>query len=551
MTASARQAAGRPPLPRARDAQRALGAFYTPPDVAEALTRWALRDSAGPVLDPSYGTCRFLDAAVDVMEARGDTAALSKVHGIDIDSAATTRTRQALVGRGASVAQFTHRDFFDCAPSPSYAAVLGNPPYVRHHWQTDRAKAAVAEAMKAAGVALSGLASLWAPFVVHADRFVTPAGRMALVLPGSALQADYVAPLWRHLAARYRIVTLLRVGERVFTDAQEETVILLADHRADNTSTRNVLVTEIPCFADVRSALLDDPALEVTRRSGHRLQASRRPLTSRRLMSVALEHEACFRLREVATIRLGTVTGANAFFVRSGADQLLADLKPSATVPVVARSKWLTGAMWTTADDEARAAEPQPSRLLHLGPLESIPSGLRDAIEAGERDDLHLRSHCSRRGVWWQLPQQPAPDAFLPYMMGRPKGMTANRSGAGCINGVHQVRWLPAVGGDDYVLSTWTSLWALGMEQTCRHYAGGVLKLEPGKAPALPVVKLDDAAALTELDSTLRTRGIVAARAHADELVLRGVLGFTARQCAVLRDLVDELSARRTPPIRA
>lgn len=180
----------------------------------------------------------------------------------------------------------------------------------------------------------------------------------------------------------------------------------------------------------------------------------------------------------------------------------------SATVPVVARSKWLTGAAWTAADDEASAAARQRSRLLHLGPLTNIPPRLRDAIEAGEADGLHLRSHCRRRDVWWRLPEPPAPDAFLPYMMGTPKGVTANRSGAGCINGVHRVRWLPTICGDDYVLSTWTSLWALGMEQTCRHYAGGVLKLEPGKAPALPVVKVDDPTALARLDSTLRTRGI-------------------------------------------
>src|SRR5438445_10996808 len=44
-------------------AEKVLGAVYTPPRVAAALTRWAVRAPADKVLDPSCGEGVFLSAA--------------------------------------------------------------------------------------------------------------------------------------------------------------------------------------------------------------------------------------------------------------------------------------------------------------------------------------------------------------------------------------------------------------------------------------------------------------------------------------------------------
>jgi hypothetical protein len=125
-----------------------------------------------------------------------------------------------------------------------------------------------------------------------------------------------------------------------------------------------------------------------------------------------------------------------------------------------------------------------------------------------------------------------------------------NQSAARCINGIHCVTWR-VDDAEAYVLSTWTSLWALALEQSARHYAGGVLKLEPGRAPDLPIVRHDDRAALAQLDRYLRDDGIAAARAYADDLVLRHTLGMSDRQVQALPGSVDSLQRRRSPRIRA
>ncbi len=217
-----------------------------------------------------------------------------------------------------------HRDFFAVDPAPTFAAVIGNPPYVRHHWQEDAVKRAMSTAMRETGVQLSRRASLWAPFVIHADRFVRPQGRMTMLLPGAAIQADYATTVWMHLARCYATVTLIRVGERVFPDALEETVVLLARDRQPTTrAPRQPLVLDIASVDELARELGTDPTAASLRRRGRALDRARTDLPSRRLRAIAADHHASAQLGDVADVRIGIVTGANGFFLRTPTDALI------------------------------------------------------------------------------------------------------------------------------------------------------------------------------------------------------------------------------------
>jgi adenine-specific DNA-methyltransferase len=529
--------------------QRTLGSYYTPSDIAHTLTAWALQDNIGPVLDPSYGICRFLAAAVDVLADASVRRPARLVHGVDIDAEATTESTDALLRRGASSVQFVHKDFFSILPDARFAAVIGNPPYVRHHWQSVEVKAAAASAMEDAGVALSRRASLWAPFLVHADRFVRHDGRLAMLLPGAALQARYASAVWKHLACRYAHLTLVRVGERAFPDALEETVIVLADRRQDR-SRRVPLMVEVPTFAALAQSLAEEDSALTLRRRGQRLERSRSTLTTARLLQIAAQHQAATRLGTIARVRIGTVTGANAFFVRAVDDDLLHSVGLDEVAQVVPGSRSMTGVRWTHLDDARVAAAGARCRMLCLSGGDEMSVPMSAAIAAAEKEGIHETSHCSRREPWWAIQPGSLPDAFLAYMAGEAKGIVTNALGARSLNGVHGLAWLvPDASG--YLVSTWTSLWALAVEQTARHYAGGVLKLEPGAISALPVILHEDDLALVRLDEVLRQEGLRAARQLADRLVLEETLGFSEHQVRTLQAFVLQMMERRSPSIRA
>src|SRR3954467_455088 len=81
--------------------RRALGAFYTPPDVARRLVDIAFAGTSGPlrVCDPACGDGAFLLAAADALAERGiDRATIARdlLWGCDIDAGAVTTAGSAI-----------------------------------------------------------------------------------------------------------------------------------------------------------------------------------------------------------------------------------------------------------------------------------------------------------------------------------------------------------------------------------------------------------------------------------------------------------------------
>jgi hypothetical protein len=120
----------------AKQKDETLAAFYTPPDVAQILTDWALTHPEDTVLDPSYGGCSFLKAAQTMLIKRGNSNPEKQIYGIDIDPDAQNYSGE-LISAGARQQQFISEDFFkvdiNCFGGRLFRAVVGNPPYLRYH----------------------------------------------------------------------------------------------------------------------------------------------------------------------------------------------------------------------------------------------------------------------------------------------------------------------------------------------------------------------------------------------------------------------------------
>jgi len=257
-----------------------------------------------------------------------------------------------------------------------------------------------------------------------------------------------------------------------------------------------------------------------------------------------LEHERVGRLGDVARVTLGTVTGANKFFVLREADgERLGVLDK--TTPVVSRSAWLAGPLLTSRA-LSHASSNRRGRLLLL-PRDMTIDGrtrLGRYVKEGENQGLPARHHC-RRDPWWSLAIAPAPDAFLPYTVGYPRGVALNAAGAASTNTVHQVTWrsrLDEPVARSFALSTWSALGRLSAELFGRHYGGGVLKLELAEAKRLPVVgglMIDDSlwAACGNLTGL--------ARSTADAALLASDLGLTQQDLDVMQRGANALSRKR------
>jgi hypothetical protein len=521
--------------------RRRLGVYYTPDSIALALTRWALAGGATRVLDPSCGDGRFVRAAGSELDMENGQ---NVVVGVDVDGVAIRTLR-----RDCPPGVRLHlRSFFDvpaaACPDGPFGAVVGNPPFVRHHWQEPELLARARERASEAGAALTGLADLWAYFTVHATQHLSLDGRLALVLPVAATQVDYAEAVFAFVRRNFARVELVVLQDRVFENAREQLVVLLASGRGG--STANVRTAVVASVADLLARLAGPVAKHgeeadapdgVVLWKWHLVSRGARELWTE--LCAAPEAEP---LGNCAKVRIGTVTGANNLFVRPADDPVLTSAGVRAH-PVVASSRLLETPVWRNEDDDDAAMKRGGGRLLIIDGAVQPEGRLRTLLDDAENDNVHERHHCAGRKPWWALRDVEVPEAFLGYMGATPRRLVVNESGAVCTNAVHRIAWHQG-SLHGAAVSSWSSLFRLGAELYGRHYGGGVLKIEPSAAKRLPVVPNDALGqALDQLDANLRRRPARGA-GLADQLVALA-LGATARDLKRLAEAADALATVR------
>ena len=540
--------------------RKALGAFYTPHAVVDALVRWAVRRESERILDPSFGDGRFLAAAAVRLGELGVSAPGRRLFGVELEAAAA-KSPATLLGIRVPAGQLVHGDFFatdlDRWSGQRFAAIVGNPPYVRHHLLGAASRRLAQRRAARVGVNLSERADSWAYFSAALLDYLEPSGRLAVLLPGALLHAEYALPLLHAFSEVRGHVQLIRIQERLFEGAVERTIVLLIDgrHEQPGVDYRDVEdVAGLDCVLTGRSPQTDASRASVTvsPTSGMtpalRLRARLRWFLGSEtadLWERLTELAQVLPLSAVAELRIGVVTGANRFFVVAGEAAARFAGRGVQTVPVVSRGGWLQRTRWTTAEQDAHFE--RRSRLLLIDPRARLRKALRASIDAAEGEGVHQRSHCRARESWYTLTDWAPPDLFLPYMGSTPPRLVVNLARATCTNAIHRVSLRNGQAGIAAVAAaSWTSLYRLSAELVGRSYGGGVLKLELGEAAQLRLALVPGGAEhLAEIEAVASRDGPAAAQQCADELLLSRGLRLADAEIETLRDAAAGLERRR------
>ena len=233
-----------------------MGQFYTPEDVVDVLTVFAIREPGELVLDPATGGGSFLRSAYHLKRALGEThdSALSTIWGCEITAFAAELSTVTLATSDthepAAYPRVLLRDFFDLRPDleteleipgvlgrlripKAFDAVIGNPPYISYRRLTNQSKIVNALATANKTIALpkfTGKSDAYLWFVVHATQFLKDGGRLGFVISSAILFSDYGIPLIRFIGHHYRIRAIIdSMVERWFADADTNTVLLLLE----------------------------------------------------------------------------------------------------------------------------------------------------------------------------------------------------------------------------------------------------------------------------------------------------------------------------------
>jgi len=394
-------------------------------------------------------------------------------------------------------------DFLEiCSSAQSkFDVVLANPPFTRNHDLDPLRRQELRERFK-----VYGPAGLWVHFLHHSMSFLKVGGRLASIVPASALFTEYGNVLLERLCENFSKVDLFRLQERqAWTGgASERGALILAE------GYRQGQCAKVAAGAWVTS--VSSPSVVV----GSDVAAYGELKSS------------CEALEDLATLSIGAVTGCNKVFLLSEQERLDYGISLAEVTPIVTRARQITGITIS------------PAELLQLGSAGHktwLLTPERNTGSAAKRlrlisaDVRENTTWFKKRRPWWKVNCGPAADAVFTYMNGNGPRLVLAAEPVFCTNTLHRVvfdedvstaqRWTAAL----TLVSTFGQLSA---ERIGRSYGGGVLKFELSEARRMPVLPANDRvdnALYSAVDEALRNGDADAARKFADHALLSKMLG--------------------------
>lgn len=469
--------------------RKGRGAFFTPDAIAEHLTAWALGGlSSGTVLDPTCGDGAFLSAAEKTLSGSIGSSENFDFWGIDIHEKSLNEARSTLRTTAAGL-HFVHEDFFAVEPIrdvPLVDAIVGNPPFIRFHEHRGASRELSQKVAALGGVELNGLASSWAAALVHSARFLKASGRLALVLPAELLTVSYAGPIRNWLLQRFSSVNIVLFEKLQFVDAQADVVLLLAEGSGGSEA---FSLWPVKTANDLRKI---KPYSQVNVRPGTDVKWSDFLLASDSRKALGeLNDFGYVPLSNYFDVKLGNVTGANAFFTLTDAERLAYQLVAGRDVRRLVPSgrKFKSPVLTSYGWQQLKVAG---ERVWLFAPDGKNPSAAALAyIKRGEALGVDRGYKCRTRSPWWKVPLSDAPDTLFSYMSSHAPRAIANSARALQLNSMHGLY----IKKPEYrqALMTQTSALVLNSgsllaaELNGRWYGGGILKLELGETSSLPI----------------------------------------------------------------
>ena len=521
-----------------RERRRALGIYYTPPEAAMVLARWAIRRSEDTVLEPSFGGCAMLSAAASIFKSLGNDRPSNQLYGFDVDAAAFTHLAQ--IGIDNANGHFKKQDFLlSKAGDLRVDAVLANPPFVSYH-RLDEAQRLRAETIRCRYLPqMPRIASLWAHFVLHSLSYLRAGGRMAFVLPNAVGNADYAQPLLGYLSRHFARTELVHLSERLFIQAGADeriSLLLLSGFAPAGAQAAPLLERNVDSITTVGSS--EDEFVYSN-------------LESKAAEALAdIAHAAFIELGSVATVRIGEVVGDIPVFVRPLGEWQRLNVPSKYLMPLLTRSSQVKG-LYATESESKDAPSPIPHLL--LPPQVPVPQVINDYLAQYSLEEIESNRTFAKRQIWYRCTYDTNAAAFFGSMSHDYPRIIGNRIGISCSNSFYKIStperpdlasWLP-------ILSLTTPM-RLSAEILGRVRGSGGIKLEPSDVrkllipTRLPILPEDVFESHRKrLETLVRSGELDAACQFADSLVYLQPGLVDARTMSGLRLMRIALTSRR------
>jgi adenine-specific DNA-methyltransferase len=529
-------------------AQKLRGAYYTPLQLANAMVSLFDAETFGKILEPSCGDGVFLDS----LAANGMLRRAKSVTAIEIEIG---ESEKACARHGASPnVNILCDDFFDfykrSHQSERYDLILGNPPYIRYQYLTEKQRELQSMILTTHGMKSNKLINSWVCFLVACVQMLSDNGRIAFVIPAEILQVAYAEDLRLFLSNQLARITLITFEQLVFPEIEQEVVVFIGEKGGIEKGIRIIEMTDLDGFK----------TLDLGNNGYQKLQHVREKWTKyfisaneTALIQELREDKRFAQFKDFGIINIGITTGNNDYFSVTSEIEGQYGLD-SVTLPLIGRSSHAHGIYFTPNDWNANAGNGKKAMLVSFPdiPFDEYPQKHREYIALGEREEQNKGYKCGIRNRWYIVPSVWVPDAFFLRRNNLYPKFVLNRCGAVSTDTMHRMKFRDGVDAKNILLSYYNSVSFAFAEICGRSYGGGVLEILPGEMGNIlvPVVDGIDISLRDEL--LLQVDGIIRrdddvelALDLVDDKLLVGALGIAVEICQQCRNIWKKLQRRR------
>ncbi len=521
--------------------EKLRGGFYTPLPIAEFILKWGINGSTDyDILEPSCGDGVFLEAL------RDNPLSYKSVTAIEYDGAEAEKAERV----GLNNATVISTDFHVyCNETPRrFDLIVGNPPYIRYQYFEPQQQEEAKKIFDRASLTYSKLTNAWVSFIVGSSLLLKEKGKIGFVVPAELLQVSYAKQLREFLSRFYNKINIMSFKKLVFSDIQQETVLLLCEKNGSGSHTiEHIELTDASSLKSVDFRQLKGPAKRIDHRSNkwtfYFLKQKEIDFVEEISNSLVIP-----KLGDFADVEVGITTGSNGFF--SVPNSVIEKYRlQKFAFPLVGRSVQVDSPIFTLADWKVNKNAGVRSHLLVFPEMQRLKNhkGALEYLKYGEEIGIHKGYKTGIRDEWQMVPSVWISDCLFIRRNNIYPKLILNKAKAYTTDTMHRVRIKPKTNIKAFTASYYNSLSFAFGEISGRSYGGGVLELMPSEVERIVLpYAVFHAGLLGDIDQMFREKkDIDAILKYTDDMILKRSLGLSTTEIELANSIWKKLSQRR------
>lgn len=462
-----------------REILRGKGQFWTPNWVAEAMIAYVSQNT-DLIFDPATGRGAFYEALLKLNKPE------ISFFGTDVDREVLT---DEIYKQESCTVEI--RDFIKNPPQMKFKAIIGNPPYIRHHRIDEETKAFLRRLSSVVtGFSIDGRAGYHIYFFIQALNLLEQDGRLAFIMPADTCEGKFAQNLWKWISEKFCIEGVITFAEKATPFPNVDTnamVFLIKNSKPAKTlqwiKANKAYSSDLFDFVSSNFKKQDFETIEIiTRQLSEGIATGfSRPEQN--------QNEFKYHLNDFAKVMRGIATGSNEFFFLTAQQVKEIGIPKEFIKRAIGRTRDATGSILTVEDLEQLEKENRPTYLFSINGHSNFPKSVSDYLKVGEEMQLPNRSLIKQRKPWYKMEKREIPPMLFSYLGRRRIRFIKNEAGVLPLTGFLCI--YPIYTNAKSVNNLWQALnhpeTLENLNLVGKSYGSGAIKVEPGNLSKLPI----------------------------------------------------------------